>query len=134
MPTFQHAIGQGRASCGGGHHCFGSKTKAMAEMMCAWRREADSSRNSTFRAVRSDVAAATGPCGHANVEIYGPLRRHLPTCPTLKHRACRAGRFEENSGCKVPASSCTPVVLASGFRVARSDPCAPAPAHHHPLP
>ena len=34
----------------------------------------------------------------------------------------------------VPASSCTPVVLASGFRVARSDPCAPAPAHHHPLP
>ena len=34
----------------------------------------------------------------------------------------------------VPASSCTPVVLASGFRVARSEPCAPAPAHHHPLP
>ena len=30
----------------------------------------------------------------------------------------------------VPASSCTPVVLASGFRVARSEPCAPAPAHH----
>ena len=28
----------------------------------------------------------------------------------------------------VPASSCTPVVLASGFRVARSEPCAPAPA------
>ena len=34
----------------------------------------------------------------------------------------------------VQASSCTPVVLSSGFRVARSDPCAPAPAHHHPLP
>ena len=34
----------------------------------------------------------------------------------------------------VPASSCTPVVLSSGFRVARSDPCAPAPSHHHPLP
>ena len=34
----------------------------------------------------------------------------------------------------VPASSCTPVVLASGFRVARSDPCAPAPSHQHPLP
>ena len=26
------------------------------------------------------------------------------------------------------------VVLSSGFRVARSDPCAPAPSHQHPLP
>ena len=37
MPTFQHAIGQGRASCEGGSPLFRSKTKAMAEMMCAWR-------------------------------------------------------------------------------------------------
>ena len=37
MPTFQHAIGQGRASCEGVSPLFRSKTKAMAEMMCAWR-------------------------------------------------------------------------------------------------
>ena len=44
MPTFQHAIGQGRASCEGGSPLFRSKTKAMAEMMCAWRTRGPSLR------------------------------------------------------------------------------------------
>ena len=35
-------------------------------------------------AVRSDDAAAPGPCGHAQVELSDPLRRHLPTCPSLE--------------------------------------------------
>ena len=28
--------------------------------------------------MRSDDAAATGPCGHGKVEISDPLRRYLP--------------------------------------------------------
>ena len=46
--------------------------------------EADSSRNSRFLAVRSDVAAATGPCEHGKVEISDLTRRHLPTCRSLE--------------------------------------------------
>ena len=34
-----------------------------------------------FPAVRSDVAAATGPCGHAQVEIYGGRSLICPNCP-----------------------------------------------------
>merc|ERR1712086_46455 len=34
----------------------------------------------------------------------------------------------------VPSSSLTTAALASGFRVARSEPRAPAPSHRHPLP
>ena len=100
--TSAHAIGQGRASCGGAHHCFGSKTKAMAEMMCArGAHEADRCKRAGRIAVRSDVAAATGPCGHANVEISDLTRRHwLPA--TLPRPASKSlGRFGENSGAKL---------------------------------
>ena len=35
-------------------------------------------------AVRSDVAAATGPCGHGKVEIYGGQSLICPTCRSLE--------------------------------------------------
>ena len=99
MPHFRHAIGQGRASCGGAHHCFGSKTKAMAEMMCAWRtpHEADRCRRTGRIAVRSDVAAATGPCGHANVEIYWGHPPPLPYSTCRGPASKSVGQFEGKS-------------------------------------
>ena len=34
--------------------------------------------------MRSDVAAATGPCGHGKVEIYGGQSLICPTCRSLE--------------------------------------------------
>ena len=79
MPTFQHAIGQGRASCEGGSLLFRSKTKAMAEMMCAWRTRGRSlqKHRSNCRPVRCCRGDGTVRAREGG-EISDPLRRYLP--------------------------------------------------------
>ena len=101
MPTFQHAIGQGRASCEGGSPLFRSKTKAMAEMMCAWRTRGRSLQNlrSNCHAVRCCRGDGTVRAREGG-DLWGAVA-HLPYLPLARGRACRRRRFTENSGCKV---------------------------------
>ena len=81
MPTFQHAIGQGRASCEGGSPLFRSKTKAMAEMMCAWRTRGRSlqkgrSNCRPVRCCRGDGTVRARERG----DLWGAVA-HLPYLP-----------------------------------------------------
>ena len=79
MPVFQHAIGQGRARpVGGGSPLFRVQDEGGGRNDVRGAHEADRCKSAGRIAVRSDVAAATGPCGHGKVEISEPLRRYLP--------------------------------------------------------
>ena len=91
MPTFQHAIGQGRASCEGGSPLFRSKTKAMAEMMCAWRTRGRSlqkgrSNCRPVRCCRGDGTVRARERGDLLAPSAPPA---LPAPPAARPPICR---------------------------------------------
>ena len=100
MPTFQHAIGQGRASCEGGSPLFRSKTKAMAEMMCAWRTRGRSLQKgrSNCRPVRCCRGDGTVRA-RAGEDLWGQSLI-LPYLPLRGPPSKSVGQFRENWGGK----------------------------------
>ena len=107
MPTFQHAIGQGRASCGWGSPLFRVKDEGDG------RNDVRVAHTRPIVA-KSPVELPSGqmlPRARAGGDLWGtsPPPAYLPLA---RGRACRRRRFRENSGCKVGHT--TPYECPSG--------------------